>query len=401
MSHSIEVVYCDAVTERRQRVLGDLAGTHRQVHVVDSISTIPKEAQLALVGVDDLKSALPLLRWLHEDRPDRPILLLWEGMDHELTLEAIRAGARDIIGDASAAVEAVKRAWALLAARSAGGERRGKLICIYSLKGGIGKSTLSANLPIVLHRTSRLPTTVVDLSLPCGNLEMYLDLNPPKSIGDVLAAGAGLDEKVVAQALTRHASGINLIAGPRPGSMEALCHNSVEPLLNVLLAQPGIVVMDLGSFPEMAHVSALEACDLVIVPLTPLISSVGTMPRAREFLSDLGITNSKIIPVINHAHPEAEPVEPAVMVQLIGQRYRHELPFGGAEIGRSLNEGLPVCVHKPKSPLAVAIDGLGRDVLVRLGITDAVLQEAPAPAGGAMGWLKSLFNPKGGAHVRA
>lgn len=195
----------------------------------------------------------------------------------------------------------------------------------------------------------------------------------------------------------RHSCGVGLIAGPRADSLEALCKQSVGPLLDVLGAHGGLVVFDLGSFPELAHVTALEAADLVVVPVTPLISSLGTMPRARQFLGELGITADRIMPVINHVYPDAEQVDPQLMVRLLGTRTCREIPFGGRDVARSLDEGLPICLLEPRSAIAQAVDQVGRDVLKRLGLGD----ELPEPvAAGGLAWMRRIFGQKGATYVR-
>lgn len=398
---SYQIAYCDTVPARRQEVLSDLMKARGHVQVVDGPTSIPPEADVALVGVEDLAKALPTLSWLIHERPELQVLLLWEGDDQEQLIAAMREGVRDVIKSAAAVGDAVQRAWGRLAKKNTANGRPGKVIAIFSLKGGIGKSTLSANLPVAIHRQSRLPTTVVDMSLPCGNLEMYLDLRPACTVGDVLNAGRDLDHDVLKQALVKHHTGIHLLAGPRPDSASALAEHSSRAMFELLTETPGVTVVDVGSFLEEAHVTALEIADLVLIPVTPLISSMGTMPQAREFLQELGIDNTRIMPVLNNAAPESDPVPADVIARLMGERPRHILPWAGAEVAESLNAGVPLAQHAPKSPLTQSIDHLAHASLVRLGLADPADDRfaAPVPTG-AFGWLKSMFQQKGVAHVR-
>ncbi|MDB5098771.1 MAG: MinD/ParA family protein [Cyanobacteria bacterium RYN_339] len=404
--HRFDIAYCDPIASRRQQVLVDLIEDRGQVQIVESMTSMPPDVDVALVGVDDLRAALPQLKWLAEERPDRQLILLWEGTDQTLLIEAMRAGVRDIVTDPRLVGDAIQRIWVRLAQGNASGaDRPGRIVAIFSLKGGIGKSTLAANLPILLHRNTGLPTTVIDMSLPCGNLEMYLDLQPPRSVGDLLAAGKDVDKRLVQSALAKHSSGISLLAGPRPESMHQLGQHSAWPILKALTETPGLVIVDLGSYIEEAQASVLDAADLIIIPLVPLISSIGTMPQARKFLREIGVPDTRILPVLNHAAPDGEIVPPDVLAQLIGGRPRHELPWGGADIAASLNAGQPVCQHKPRSPLTQALDVLAREVVVRVGLAQVELTAAalePAASQNRLAWLKALFTNihKGVAHVQ-
>lgn len=154
-STSTEIAYCDPVESRRTQVLAALGEVGRQVTVFREVLAVPRDARLVVLGVTDLAATLPLLRWLHDERLERPVLLLWDGTDHALTLEAVRAGVRDVVASPEAVPAAIVRAWSLLAGGGGGGRRRaGKVVAIYSLKGGIGKSTLAANLAITMQRLS-------------------------------------------------------------------------------------------------------------------------------------------------------------------------------------------------------------------------------------------------------
>ncbi|HEY9722301.1 MAG TPA: hypothetical protein V6D47_09815 [Oscillatoriaceae cyanobacterium] len=400
--YRFNLAYCDPIASRRQQVLVDLMEDRGQVQIAESLTTLPRDVDVALVGVEDLRAALPTLKWLADENPARQLILLWEGTDQQLLIEALRAGVRDVVASPDAVREAVQRVWVRLAqAKGAGADRPGRIIAVFSLKGGIGKSTLSANLPIALHRLTGLPVTAVDMSLPCGNLEMYLDLRPNRSIGDLLPLGKEIDRKTVTSALARHSSGISLLAGPRPDTMHNLSGFSAWPMLNALTQVPGLVIVDLGSYVEEAQASVLDAADLIVMPFVPLISSVGTMPQARKFLREIGVPETRLLPVLNHAGPDGELAPHDVIAQLIGGYPRHTLPWGGPDVAASLNAGQPVCQHRPRSPLAQAMDQLAKEIVVRVGLT-SVPVDAQAPVAAKpdrWAWLKGLFHMKRVAHV--
>lgn len=400
-----EIAYCDALTDRRQAVLADLARGRGQVQIVESLANMPASADVALVGLDDLAAALPALGRLAQEKPQRQVLLLWEGTDQQQLIDAMRAGVRDVVASPQAVAEALERAYERLAAQGGGGESRpGRIVAVFSLKGGIGKSTLSSNLPIALHKNSQLPVTAVDLSLPCGNLDMYLDLQPSRCVGDVLAVGEDLDRGVINQALVKHSSGILLLAGPRPGSMEAIAQHSARPLLELLSRERGVTLVDVGSYLEEAQITALEIADVVVVPLTPLISSVGKMPMIWEYFADLGIHEERVLPVLNHPNSDVEKLPKDVVAKLLRGRSYHELPYGGTDVGHSLNEGLPLVQHLPNNPWSRAVNGLAQDLLVQLGLAEPVTaHHSPelSPQASPKGWFRSLFQQKGVAHVRS
>lgn len=283
--------------------------------------------------------------------------------------------------------------------------RPGHVVCVYAPKGGVGKSAIAVNLAVALRRRTGQPVTLIDMAQPCGALELYLDLSPPRTICDVLALGGELDEDVLGQAIAPHASGVGLIAGPRPDGADGLACLSAKPLLQALTREPGWVVIDLGTQLDAAHVSALTASDLVVVPFTPQLASVGNMPRVRAFLAGLGVPAERLVPVFNQPEYGGAPLSPGLLDRLTGATRRLALPDAGHALAWSLDEGRPFVDIQPESPLGRAFTALAHRVLVELGQAD---QAEVAPPVGVLRRVQGLIGramtaPRlgGDTHVRA
>lgn len=408
-----ELIYVDALPQRRADILARLAGEvgaptlaggdghdDLDVRVVERLSDIPTGPALVLVGATDLAAALPELARVAADTPGRQVLLLWEGEDQKQLIAAIQAGVRDIIALPSHVPEAIRRALDRHAqtptANPRSASRPGRVIAVFSSKGGIGKSMLSANLAIFLHRVSGQKTLAVDMSLPFGNLDMYLDLVPTRGVADLLAKGDDLDQSVIEQALTRHSTGISLLAGSRGDPTEPPSAGACTALWRALAQYPGIVVVDLGSYIEGPQAAALAVADLVVVPVSPLISSVGLMPTMRQGLRDLGIPDSRIMPVLNRNVPDGDAIPADMVARLMGGKPRHVLPWGGALVASSLNNGVTLAEHPENFPLARALGVLASDVMARVGLDTSAEAARPRGVMVPIAWLRSLFGNGGG-----
>lgn len=315
-------------------------------------------------------------------------------------LAAVRAGARDVVDGVADAAGTLSRQWARLAPRPEG--RPGRVVAVFALKGGVGKSLVSANLAIGLQRASAAPVTLVDLSLPAGNLDMYLDLHGPRGVADLLAAGTDLDQHVIQQTLLQHESGVALLAGARPGNAGEVAACSRRPLLATLAATRGLTVVDVGAYLDQAQVDALEVADLIVVPVTPLISSIASMPAIWEHLGALGIPAERVLPVLNQASQPGDPLPDAIYQQLLRGKPRHELPWAGEEAARSLSEGRPLAWSLRRHPLTRALDGLAEDVLVRLALAEpAAAPVRRLPGQRLVEAFRSLFQRREAGHVPA
>ena len=133
------------------------------------------------------------------------------------------AGARDylvkpFVGDEL--VNAIKRAYTLEQRRSSPAgqpKAKGRMLTIFSAKGGVGKSTLSVNLAVSLARKGRR-TVLVDLDLQFGDGAVMLDINPARTISDLAAEVREFSLENILPYLEEHKSGLFLLAslcGPR------------------------------------------------------------------------------------------------------------------------------------------------------------------------------------------
>ena len=118
----------------------------------------------------------------------------------------MRAGIRDVVDMTQGTEElrdAVERAvvWAsnlrsvaVIQSESHGGQR-GKIVSIFSSKGGAGKTFLTSNLACAIAEVTGQDTAVVDLDFDMGDVFTYFGSEPPSNIPDLMALGEGADHE--------------------------------------------------------------------------------------------------------------------------------------------------------------------------------------------------------------
>lgn len=147
-----------------------------------------------------------------------------------------------------------------------------KTVAITSGKGGVGKTTLSANLAAALVAEDK-SVLVVDADLGLANLDIALGVRPEYTLEHVLAGTVSL-----AEAITEGPGGVQFLAG---GSGVDRLANLSEPDLESLLAQLRDVAQDLDFllFDTGAGISEqvmrfVVTADETIVVITPDPASV-------------------------------------------------------------------------------------------------------------------------------
>lgn len=363
MSHR-DVTYWDADADRREAVAARLAAAGLRLRVADGPPGPADDARLWLVGVAASDGPAPEAERL---AAQRPTLVLWAGTDPAACLAAVRAGALDVVPDAEGALSAIARALSRLAPAP---ERRARLIAVCAPKGGVGKSFLTANVAVALHRLTGRPTTVLDVAMPDGHQAMYFDLQPAAGVCDLLALGP-VEPEVVRQAACRHASGVSVLAGPTLGRTDAIARLDMRPLAAALGAEDGLVVADVGSYLGEAHVGLLADAELILVPVSPHIGSLASLPATLEALASLGVPGDRLLPVFNQAHPVGRPLAGSAIAALSQGRGGWRIPWGGAAVSRSIDDGAPLVWRQPRHAVSKAVTALAEEVARRLELVEA------------------------------
>jgi pilus assembly protein CpaE len=164
--------------------------------------------ELALSYAEDLRIAKPTVS----------VVLLRNGFDTETLTRAMHAGVRDVVAsdDEKGLTKAVERAHQLyLALRGPGGARQmGRVVTVFSPKGGVGKTTASVNLALALSDKGARKVCLVDLDLAFGDVAITMQLFPTHSIEQAVGSEDAVDLAMIEGLLTRHEDSLNVLAAP-------------------------------------------------------------------------------------------------------------------------------------------------------------------------------------------
>src|SRR5579884_3953826 len=233
----------------------------------------------------------------------------------------------------------------------------GKIITVFSLKGGVGASTIATNLGVALQELWNEATALIDLSLESASLNVLLDILPSSAIDDLVQQNGNLDPETAAQYLARHTSGVSLLAALQsPERAELIDGAMVRNMLTLLRDSFDYVVIDTASnFAEHTLV-AIEMADAIVLPLIPDISSVRTTNSALDILSALDVRDDRIFLLLNEIVPKVGLSKKHVESAL--HRFVTTIPSGGAKVTDSINRGAPLVLSDPDLPFCKSIEDL-------------------------------------------
>jgi pilus assembly protein CpaE len=257
---------------------------------------------------------------IHAERSPRPIIFaLLQDRSPVLMRRVLHAGADELLFLPLESAD-LARALMKLSERRRRAERQGGglIYGVASLVGGVGVSTLSANLALVVRYAFGKRSAVVDLDLQNGGLNVVLHLDPEQTIASLIEFTGKLDSIKLEAALTKHPSGIYLLAAPRRlEDAERITDLTIAGVLDLMRQLFDFVVVDCGSHVDENTVAAWERCDELLYVIDHSLIAAHGARRFRDLFGRLGLRLDEPRFVFNKFDPQNALTE-AVLAQSMG-----------------------------------------------------------------------------------
>jgi septum site-determining protein MinD len=237
-----------------------------------------------------------------------------------------------------------------------------RFILICSGKGGVGKTTLTANLGIALARQGAR-TAVLDADFGLRNLDLLLGLENRIvfTAQEVLAGTCRLE-----QALVKHKQEPNLALLPagNPRMLEWLTPEDMQKVAQMVGEQFDYVLIDAPAGIEGGFRNAMAAAREAIVVTTPEVSAVRDADRVIGLLNSEGVKPIQL--VLNRVRPRmianqemlaVDDVTDILALPLLG------LVLEDEQVIVSTNRGEPLTLNGTGSPAARAYTNVARRLL--------------------------------------
>lgn len=229
------------------------------------------------------------------------LMLIGPADDAQWILKCLHSGADEYLDYARLANE-LPAAIARFRSRSMGRaaqEDSGKVIGVMGVSGGVGTSTIAANVAAQLGRRYG-SCGLVDLHLDSGDLTAILNLKPQHTLADFCAHAGRMDRSMFDQMVTRHASGVELVSAPwDPRQAESISPRAVRLLLAMARAKYPYVVLDLDNRFDQVHLEALWQADLLALVTRLDYLSIRNARRVLDRLTGQGIETERVRIVAN------------------------------------------------------------------------------------------------------
>ncbi len=315
---------------------------------------------VVVLGADvALERALELAQAVDLSRPATSVVIVADA-DADLWVTAMRAGVRDVLAPDAALPEvtavlerADERAQTRLQATLQETTRvpEHRLIVVASPKGGVGKTTVSTNLAVGLAQSGLGSTVLVDLDMQFGDVASALALVPDYTLPDTVHGAASTDPLVLKTFLSRHPSGLYVVAGSdSPASGDAVSAEQVARLLDTLSHEFRHVIVDTAPGLSDHTLIALErATDLVLMSSMD-VPGVRGLRKELDVLRELNLVPEQLHLVLNMSDP-AGGLSLADVEKAVGAPLDVVLPRNPA-VTLSTNTGVPLLQDSNRDPVS-------------------------------------------------
>jgi MinD-like ATPase involved in chromosome partitioning or flagellar assembly len=364
-------IVCNAGERPPQEVIEILPAPVKFVATLDDAGKAvlrDRQEKLVLLGpAVAMAGVVPFATELTAEHPEVGLIVVREALDVREVQQAMRCGVRDVVerSDLRGLYEACARSLQLsnrtlapLIATDAP-PADGKVITVFSPKGGAGKTTISTNLSLALNDNGAARVCLVDLDLAFGDVAITLQLEPRVTIVDALDIGAPGPGDIPGLVTAYRPNHDCLLAPISPGDIERIPATLVTQLLGALSQLYDYVVVDTPSQLSEHVLSALDASGHHVLITTPELPSLKNLRLSLDVLDLLGYPPQTRSVVLNRAD-DSVGLTVAAVERVTKCALAVRVP-ASPDVPRSINRGVPIVADQPEHPVSAAVRRLAAE----------------------------------------
>jgi len=292
-----------------------------------------------------------------------PIIILTSLTEMDERLKGFDAGADDFIAkpfnpqELQARVKVLLRRFAPQEIPSA--TFQAEATAVFSLRGGVGVSTIATNLAVGFAQIWNAPVCLADMCFINGQSALMLDIPLRNGWGDLAPIPPNeIDAEVLHQVLLTHESGLRALACPkRIEDAEALSAEQAQKTLTLLKSQFEYLVFDLPHDFSATTLAALDAADRIVLLLSPELASVRCASVALEAFDKLGYSPGKTKLLLNWTF-NGKGLARSEIEKAVKRKVDVVLPNAGDALVSALTYGKPPVFQDPNGAVGALFEDL-------------------------------------------
>lgn len=328
---------------------------------------------------------------IRKKSPYIQVVILSVQSDQNYMRKAMLAGARDFLtkpplGDEL--ISAIRRAGEMAHAERAKGAQqhlaatsvagvpnvasgyaaisKGKVITVYSPKGGTGCTTIAVNLAIALNNEDTR-TALVDANLQFGDVAIFVNEQGKNTILELAPRVDELEPDVVEEILINHAaSGLRILAAPqRPEMADKVTTEQFTKVVQYLQQMYAYIVVDTSHILSDVVLSMFDISDVIVLVTTQEIPAIKNARLFLDLLQTIGIGKERVVFVMNRFDKRI-----GITPERVSENLKHEIsvtiPLDEKIVITAVNRGVPFMLDNKAQPVGRGIFSLAEAIRARL-----------------------------------
>jgi pilus assembly protein CpaE len=276
--------------------------------------------------------------------------------------------------------------------------RKATIISVFSLKGGVGRTTLASNLAIAIrNQNPDKEVAIIDGNLLHGDQSVVLNATEQKSIADILRNLTNLDRDLITDIMITHSSGVKLLAAPPDAqSGEQITGEHMRLVLQHMTNMFDYIIVDTRPSFDEVTLTLLDHSDKILLMLTLELTAIKGAKQYLELGDLLGYDSERISLVINRSTLQA-----GIPIDDVGSSLKGtivaKLPDEPLPVIRSINEGVPIVQSSPMSALSQEFNRLASVLTKSVTVFGDGDEPTPVAAAGQRGisrWMRPTARKK-------
>lgn len=317
---------------------------------------------------DDDDEAVDLAGKIYIKLPGCCVIFLCDDLDATIIEKAMLAGVRKVLRfpiDSKILTENIMLVYHVEKTRLKNtnttlDNMQSRVITVFGAKGGIGKTTITANVAVKLTQMGK-KVAIIDANLQFGDVNVFFDIDSKNTIADLSQGRDAADIDEIKRRMALHYSGVSILCAPKsPEYGEYVSAKNVETIINTMRPYYDYILIDTAPLFNDVTMAALENSNLILMVSVPDISTLRNTKIGLNILESLQQRDKTEI-VINRVANGIITIKD--IQRVLDIQVKNKISFDYKIALNCHNKGIPIVIDSPKTLIAQELTKLAKSVV--------------------------------------
>lgn len=247
-------------------------------------------------------------------------------------------------------------------------KEKSRVIAFSNPKGGVGRTLLTVNLAIAFARMGK-KVAVIDGNLQFGEVAMYYNMKPKRTIYEWVKEGYGRENYSIDQYMTMVEGDVSILAAPlRPEFFEGISEEHVKAAIEAAKKLYDVILIDMPVYLSEIHLRCLDVADEILLLAVNEISALRLSQLYLETLESIK-QKDKVKLVLNR-YVKGHGLDMKKIEEIFGLTLFHTLPEQVNVAASSIKSGQPFMLSNSRSHLGKGVWSLAEKLFDQMNETN-------------------------------